>query len=113
MKKIAIKDSSKKVFYCLIDDEDYPVIASFKWIAEESRGNVYARKGKSKRCSYRAMHRKLMNALDHQIVDHINRNSLDNRKSNLRFVTPSQNAVNRKKKKGGYTSSYLGVHYSN
>ena len=42
------------------------------------------------------------------ITDHINRNGLDNRKENLRFVTHSQNGANTKARKNS-SSQYLGV----
>lgn len=48
-----------------------------------------------KRKHYR-IHRLVMNAPDDMIVDHINHDGLDNRKSNLRVVTRSQNQQNRK-----------------
>lgn len=41
-------------------------------------------------------------------VDHINRNRWDNRASNLRLATSSQNAMNKPPKAGG-TSKYKGV----
>ena len=41
-------------------------------------------------------------------VDHINHNTLDNRRSNIRIVTIMQNAMNRKKIKNK-TSCYKGV----
>lgn len=41
-------------------------------------------------------HRLIMNAKASQLVDHINNDTMDNRKSNLRFVTRQQNAFNHK-----------------
>jgi hypothetical protein len=48
----------------------------------------------------RHMHlsRFVMNAQKGEIVDHINRNRLDNRRKNLRIVTPRQNGLNKKRK---------------
>jgi hypothetical protein len=55
------------------------------------------------------MHRMIVNANVNDIVDHINRNRLDNRRCNLRIVQPHENSHNRSKKKNA-TSSYFGVH---
>jgi hypothetical protein len=58
------------------------------------------------------LHRYIMKCFDPaKHVDHINTyviNTLDNRRQNLRIVTPRQNAMNQRKRKGT-SSKYIGV----
>lgn len=56
------------------------------------------------------MHRQVVDVPDGMVVDHINRDSLDNRKANLRPATRAQNVWNSTKRKGG-TSRYKGVSF--
>lgn len=56
------------------------------------------------------LHRLILAPKDGYEIDHINRDTLDNRLSNLRYATRSQNAANRRHKPGMY-SSYKGVTY--
>ena len=57
------------------------------------------------------LHRYIMNYTGDNYIDHINGNKLDNRKNNLRIVTPKQNAQNISSQKNS-TSKYIGVYYS-
>jgi hypothetical protein len=52
------------------------------------------------------LHREIVGANKRDIVDHINKNTLDNRKSNLRKVGAKENTKNRK---GANTNSKTGV----
>ena len=54
------------------------------------------------------MHRYILSADDEHEVDHINGNSLDNRRCNLRIVTRSENMANRAIFRNN-TSGYKGV----
>lgn len=49
-----------------------------------------------------------MNATKEQLIDHINGDSLDNRRSNLRYCTYSQNLMNTHKVRSA--SGYKGVY---
>lgn len=57
------------------------------------------------------MHREIIKAASNMHVDHINRNGLDNRKANLRVVTPLENGWNKAKQRGKHSSKYKGVNW--
>lgn len=56
------------------------------------------------------LHRHILNYSGEDVVDHINSDKLDNRKSNLRIVTQQQNTMNKSSKKNG-SSKYIGVRF--
>lgn len=79
----------------IVDDEDFERLSSFKWYFQKAKDAGRARRrisGSGNRATF--MHREIMNAPPHLQVDHINGNSLDNRKQNLRLCTNSQNTMN-------------------
>lgn len=55
-------------------------------------------------------HRLVMGDNGNLVIDHINRDPLDNRKQNLRFVTQHANTTNQKLRKNN-TSGHVGVRY--
>jgi hypothetical protein len=77
----------------LIDFDDYERVSHHNWYCLVSRGrkHVLAKiDGKTT-----GLHRFILMPADHEQVDHINRDPLDNRRANLRVATVSQNACNR------------------
>jgi hypothetical protein len=92
----------------IVDAEDAEALSAFSWSfnpSESTIGEGYAMSNLNGKTIY--MHRLLLGARPGQEVDHANRNSLDNRRSNLRFATRSQQAVNVHYKPG--ISGYRGV----
>ena len=79
----------------IIDKEDVGICSKHKWYMTEEMGNTRYVKSVIDGVNT-SLHRYILNAPNKTIVDHINRNGLDNRKQNLRFVTYSENCVNSK-----------------
>lgn len=95
----------------IVDDEDYDRLMEHSW-ALNPEGRGYAvRKGSKRRGEPRTvqMHKEILEVPEGVQVDHINGNSLDNRKVNLRPASVQQNAFNRKKPNVVCTSKYKGV----
>lgn len=79
----------------LIDDEDYDLISKFKWCTNKIGSTFYAATCHSDGRVFH-MHSLLLLREHGQDIDHINRDGLDNRRSNLRLVSRSDNNKNSK-----------------
>lgn len=88
----------------LIDPEDYERVKRYSWCISKTGYAVANIKGKVTK-----MHRYILNESKPEIIiDHINRNKLDNRKENLRRCTVKQNSRNTSVSKNN-TTGYLGI----
>lgn len=105
----------------LVDDEDYDYLKQWHWFARiysrwssyyAFRGFYFSTNGKTKNIHTNIpMHREIIKAPRHLVVDHIDHNGLNNQKSNLRLCTIAQNNANRFSLKNS-TSIYLGVYFA-
>lgn len=93
----------------LVDDEDYVRVALKKWHARLNRRTWYARRALAK--GTEGLHAFILGLPPSPglQVDHINGDGLDNRRANLRWVTPAQNQMNRRAAHG--SSQYRGVYW--
>lgn len=95
---------------CLIDIEDIEKVKPFKWHKSDLQRSTYYCISNNKK--WRRIHRLILGIEDPNIlIDHINHNGLDNRKSNLRTCTNSQNLCNAKVPKNN-KSGVKGVYWS-
>ena len=79
----------------------------------DNLGYRYVNLYKDKKTYNRRVHKLVaLHFLDNNkpFVDHINNNKLDNKKSNLRYVTPSENNMNRQMAENN-TSGFKGVYW--
>ncbi|KKN71729.1 hypothetical protein LCGC14_0417950 [marine sediment metagenome] len=99
MKEIILTRGYKAV----VDDDDYPKLSIYRWYASGSGRYVYA--GRKVKGKYIALHREIMGTLDCDRsveVDHINHDTLDNRKKNLRVGDKSMNQSNNLGHRGAW-----------
>lgn len=108
---IIIRRSSGVVAEALVDAADLPRSVAFgRWSIGCSAGNGYAycKPPGSPLGTRIALHRFISGAKQGECVDHIDRNSLNNRSSNLRICSQADNTRNRKAPHTN-TSGYKGV----
>jgi len=99
--------------WTIVDPEDYYRYAGFKWCIGGNKGKFYAIRGQMispADSKIVQLHRLIMNAPKGLLVDHQNGDSLNNRRTNLRLATSSQNQLNRRKSKNT-SSKFKGVSY--
>lgn len=97
--ELIINSKKNGKFICLIDDDDLVRLKSefknLKWTVSHARYGFYFQKRLSTgKLIY--LHRYIVNAPDGTYVDHINGNTLDNRKCNLRITNNADNVRNGK-----------------
>jgi len=98
----------------IVDNDDFEYLNQFKWCA---KWHQYTLSFYAVRCSYNQetkkqklipMHREIMQPSAGMVVDHINHDTLDNTRKNLRVCTQSKNRMNSGKQKNN-TSGVKGV----
>lgn len=110
---IRLRNKNKEITgYCIVSPEDYEHLNQYNWYKD--RDSYVMKGGNDDKSASRRIHRYIMiEILKHELtqqnpIDHINNNPLDNRRENLRIVTHSENARNRKKLEKA-SSKYFGV----
>lgn len=87
---------------------DYERVRKWKWCLCTSKGCTYVMSSRNR--NKKSMHRFVMRARKGMIIDHINHNTLDNRRDNLRSCSISQSNMNRRGSIGS-SSKFKGVHW--
>lgn len=102
-------------YYALVDDEDFDWLNQWKWgrnnYGYAVRSYYYSKGNKWKTIGMAMEIMKKYGLYDpDKFIDHINRSRLDNRKSNLRMATRSQNGMNSRIPKNN-TLGYKGIYF--
>lgn len=88
-----IKPTNNSKLKIIVDDEDYPLLSRFNWYISDSGYAITQITGQK----HIRMHILVFGAMPKGrfVIDHKNRNKIDNRKCNLRVATMKENAKNR------------------
>jgi hypothetical protein len=103
--KLLINNNNNNDINIIIDKNEYDKVKYYSWCLFNKY--IKARFENNKK----SLHRFIMNVTDPTIyVDHINGNTFDNTKVNLRLSNPKKNSQNRRKRENS-TSIYYNVHF--
>lgn len=95
--KVPLVGKKGKGLYAVVDKSDYEKVSRYRW--HYSNGYAVSDFDVS-------MHRFIMNPPQNLVIDHINHNRLDNRRSNLKICTSFENSQNRLHAKATYGNVY-------
>lgn len=82
----------------IVDDEDFERLSTHRWHAYPNKSGVYACRTVHGETDHKVrMHREILGLSPSRevVVDHINGNTLDNRRCNLRACSMAENIMNR------------------
>lgn len=101
-------------YFAQVDDNDYDYLMQWNWSPNISGKIIYAQRSIkiNDKWSSTSMHRVIMDVHDSKIlIDHKDRNGLNNQRCNIRLCSQSENQQNTVSRLGG-TSKYKGVSFS-
>jgi hypothetical protein len=90
---LTLEDREGNTRHCFIDSADYALVGNRRWHATRDKKTFYALSSDSNKSRQIRMHHLIRPDLIKP--DHRDGNGLNNRRSNLRPATASQNAMNR------------------
>ncbi len=78
-----------------IDEDDFTYLSQFKWYKLKARNTIYARTSINNKTMTltHVLAKKYNWNLKNKVIDHINKNGLDNRKCNLNIITQQENVA--------------------
>lgn len=112
MPELVINSKTYGTHVVLYDEQDAHKVEPWSWSLFKGHNTYYAAR-RTPRPNRKTilMHREVTDCPKGMMVDHINRNGLDNRRANLRVCTMSENMMNRTKTKQNSTG-YKGVYHT-
>lgn len=105
MKKIPLRGKYGEGKFVLVDNKDFIWASKIKWHLHKNGNCFYARNGREEK-----LHRLILDAKVGEISDHVNRNTLDNRRLNLRITDKFGNQKNVGIRRDN-SSGYKGVNF--
>lgn len=106
------------VMHALIDESYYEELSQYNWYVQKHgrtyrafRSEYERKDGKKINQKTIYLHRSIMKPKKRQMIDHIDGNGLNNRRSNLRLCTHQQNCCNRPLRTGSFSGA-IGVKWN-